>query len=87
MFIPTIVDKTQNGERSFDIYSRLLEDRIIFISGEIDDIVANTTIAQLLYLESKDNTKDIHLYINSVGGVAQSGLACAISPHPFLRFA
>ena len=75
MFIPTIVDKTQNGERSFDLYSRLLDDRIIFITGEIDDVVANTTIAELLYLESKDNTKDIHLYINSPGGIAQSGLA------------
>ncbi len=75
MLVPTVIDKTQNGERSYDIYSRLLEDRIIFITGEIDDVVANTTIAELLYLESKDNIKDIHLYINSPGGVAQSGLA------------
>ena len=75
MLVPTVTDKTQNGERSYDIYSRLLEDRIIFITGEIDDCVANTVIAELLYLESKDNTKDIHLYINSPGGVAQSGLA------------
>ena len=75
MLVPTVTDKTQNGERSYDIYSRLREDRIIFITGEIDDCVANTVIAELLYLESKDNTKDIHLYINSPGGVAQSGLA------------
>ena len=75
MFVPTVTDKTQNGERSYDLYSRLLEDRIIFVSGEIDDYVADTTIAQMLYLESKDNSKDIHLYINSPGGVAQSGLA------------
>ena len=57
MFIPTVIDKTANGERTFDIYSRLLEDRIVFITGEIDDVVANTVIAQLLYLESKDNKK------------------------------
>jgi len=75
MFVPTVIDKTQNGERSFDLYSRLLEDRIIFVTGEIDDLVANTTIAELLYLESKDSLKDIHLYINSPGGIAQSGLA------------
>lgn len=75
MLIPTVVDKTQNGERSYDIYSRLLEDRIIFISGEINDNLANTIIAELLYLESKDNKKDVCLYINSPGGVSQSGLA------------
>ena len=75
MIIPTVIDKTQNGERAFDIYSRMLEDRIIFITGEIDDKVCNTIVAQLLYLESKDNKKDINLYINSPGGVAQSGLA------------
>lgn len=75
MFIPTVIDKTANGERTFDIYSRLLEDRIVFITGEIDDVVANTVIAQLLYLESKDNKKDISLYINSPGGISQCGLA------------
>lgn len=75
MFIPTVIDKTANGERAFDIYSRLLEDRIVFITGEIDDVVANTVIAQLLYLESKDNKKDISLYINSPGGISQCGLA------------
>lgn len=75
MLIPTVVDKTNAGERAFDIYSRLLEDRIIFITGEIDDKIANTVIAQLLYLDSKDSTSDIHLYINSPGGVSQAGLA------------
>lgn len=75
MLIPTVIDKTQNGERSYDIFSRLLEDRIIFVSGEINDNVANTIIAQLLYLESKDSKKDICLYINSPGGVSQAGLA------------
>lgn len=75
MLIPTVIDKTPNGERAFDIYSRLLDDRIIFITGEIDDNSANTVIAQMLYLESKDSKKDIHLYINSPGGVFQAGLA------------
>lgn len=75
MYIPTVIDKTNNGERAYDIYSRLLEDRIIFITGEINDIVADTVIAQLLYLESRDCTKDIHLYINSPGGISQCGLA------------
>lgn len=75
MLIPTVVDKTNAGERAFDIYSRLLEDRIIFITGEINDQIANTVIAQLLYLDSKDSTSDIHLYINSPGGVSQAGLA------------
>ena len=75
MLIPTVVDKTNAGERAFDIYSRLLEDRIIFISGEINDQIANTVIAQLLYLDSKNSTSDIHLYINSPGGVSQAGLA------------
>ena len=75
MLIPTVIDKTQNGERSYDIYSRLLEDRIIFVSGEIDDKVANTVIAELLFLESKNKNKEIYLYINSPGGVSQSGLA------------
>lgn len=75
MLIPTVVDKTPAGERAFDIYSRLLDDRIVFITGEIDDNTANTVIAQMLYLESKDSKKDIHLYINSPGGVFQAGLA------------
>ena len=75
MLIPTVIDKTPNGERAYDIYSRLLDDRIVFISGEIDDARANTIIAQLLYLESKDSKKEINLYINSPGGVSQAGLA------------
>lgn len=75
MLIPTVIDKTTSGEHAFDIYSRLLEDRIIFLTGEIDDNVCNTVISQLLFLESKNNTKDIHLYINSPGGVSLSGLA------------
>ncbi len=75
MIIPTVVDKTTNGERSYDIFSRLLEERIIFVSGEITDEVANTVIAQLLFLESKNNQKDIFLYINSPGGASLAGLA------------
>lgn len=75
MLIPTVIDKTNGGERSYDIFSRLLEERIIFLSGEITDSVANTVIAQLLFLESKNNQKDIFLYINSPGGVSQAGLA------------
>ncbi|MCM1437606.1 MAG: ATP-dependent Clp endopeptidase proteolytic subunit ClpP [Roseburia sp.] len=73
--IPYIVEQTSRGERSYDIYSRLLEDRIIFLSGEIDDAVANTVVAQLIYLEAKDPSKDINLYINSPGGSVSSGLA------------
>ncbi|MCK9524786.1 MAG: ATP-dependent Clp endopeptidase proteolytic subunit ClpP [Limnochordia bacterium] len=70
-----VVEQTNRGERAFDIYSRLLKDRIIFIGGPIDDQVANLIIAQLLFLESEDPDKDIHLYINSPGGVVYSGLA------------
>ena len=73
--IPMVVDRTDKGERSYDIYSRLLEDRIIFLSGEITDDVANTVVAQLIYLESKDPTKDICLYINSPGGSVTAGMA------------
>ena len=73
--IPYVVDKTDKGERSYDIYSRLLEDRIIFISGEITDETANTVVAQLIYLEAKDSSKDISLYINSPGGSVTAGLA------------
>ena len=73
--IPYIVEQTSRGERSYDIYSRLLEDRIIFLSGEIDDAVANTVVAQLIYLEEKDPSKDISLYINSPGGSVSAGLA------------
>ena len=73
--IPYIIEQTARGERSFDIYSRLLEDRIVFLSGEIDDAVANTVVAQLIYLEAKDPSKDINLYINSPGGSVSAGLA------------
>lgn len=75
MLIPMVVDQTSNGERSYDIYSRLLEDRIIFLSGEITDETANIVVAQLIYLEGKDPDKDISLYINSPGGSVSAGLA------------
>ena len=75
VLIPYVVERTASGERSYDLYSRLLDDRIIFLSGEIDDAVANTVVAQLIYLEGKDSTKDISLYINSPGGSVTAGLA------------
>ena len=75
MLIPYVVDQTGNGERSYDIYSRLLEDRIVFISGEIDDASANTIVAQLIYLEAKNPEKDICIYINSPGGSVTAGMA------------
>ncbi len=74
MTIPYVIEQTNRGERSYDIYSRLLKDRIIFLGGEIDDYVANVIIAQLLFLESADPEKDIFLYINSPGGVVTAGL-------------
>ena len=73
--IPVVIEQTNKGERSYDIYSRLLEERIIMLSGEIDDAVANTVVAQLLYLEGKDPDKDISIYINSPGGSVTAGLA------------
>jgi len=73
--IPMVVKQSHRGERAYDIYSRLLEDRIVFISTHIDDDLANLVIAQLLYLESEDPDKDIHLYINSAGGVVTAGMA------------
>lgn len=73
--IPMVVEQTGRGERAYDIYSRLLKDRIIFLGGGIDDHVANLVIAQMLFLESEDAEKDIHLYINSPGGVVTAGLA------------
>ncbi len=73
--IPTVVEKTYFGERAYDIYSRLLKDRIVFLGSPIDDAVANTVIAQLLFLESEDKNKDIKLYINSPGGSVTAGLA------------
>lgn len=75
MLVPMVVDQTANGERSYDIYSRLLEDRIIFITGEINDQTANMVVAQLIYLEAKNPDKDISIYINSPGGVVTAGMA------------
>jgi len=75
MLIPTVIDKTPAGERVYDIYSRLLKERIIFLGGPIDDHVANTVIAQLLFLQSEDPKKDIWLYFNSPGGSASATLA------------
>ncbi|HEC30455.1 MAG TPA: ATP-dependent Clp endopeptidase proteolytic subunit ClpP [Candidatus Yonathbacteria bacterium] len=75
MLIPTVIEKSQFGERAYDIYSRLLKDRIVFLGGQIDDGVANNIIAQLLFLESEDPKKDIKLYINSPGGSASATLA------------
>jgi ATP-dependent Clp protease protease subunit len=73
--IPTVIEKSQYGERAYDIYSRLLKDRIIFLGGPIDDSVANTVIAQLLFLENQDPKKDIQIYINSPGGTVTGTLA------------
>jgi ATP-dependent Clp protease protease subunit len=74
-YVPIVLENTGRGERSMDIYSRLLKDRIIFIGTPIDDMVANLVIAQLLYLQMEDPKKDIHLYINSPGGVVTGGMA------------
>ena len=74
-YVPMVVEQSSRGERAYDIYSRLLKDRIIFLGGPIDDAVANVVVAQLLFLESEDPDKDIHLYINSPGGVVTAGLA------------
>ncbi len=74
-YIPYVVEQTGRGERSYDIYSRLLKDRIIMLSGEINDQVASTVVAQLLFLEAQDPDKDIYFYINSPGGVITSGLS------------
>ncbi|HUN26983.1 MAG TPA: ATP-dependent Clp endopeptidase proteolytic subunit ClpP [Steroidobacteraceae bacterium] len=73
--VPIVVEQTARGERAYDIYSRLLKDRLIFVVGPIDDQVANIVVAQMLFLESENPEKDIHLYINSPGGVVTSGLA------------
>lgn len=75
MYVPIVVEQSGRGERSYDIYSRLLKDRIIFLSGEVNDTMANSIIAQLLFLEAEDPDKDIHLYINSPGGVVTAGMA------------
>ena len=75
MLIPTVIEKSQFGERAYDIYSRLLRERIIFLTGEINDQMANTVVAQLLFLESEDPKKDVSLYINSPGGSVSAGMA------------
>lgn len=73
--IPTVIEKTQYGERAYDIYSRLLKERIVFLGGPVNDVIANSIIAQFLFLASKDDKKDIQLYINSPGGSVTAGLA------------
>ena len=75
MLVPMVIESSARGERAFDIYSRLLKERIIFLGEPIEDHIANLVIAQLLFLESEDPTKDISLYVNSPGGVVTSGLA------------
>ena len=75
MLVPIVVEQTSRGERSYDIYSRLLKERIIFLGTAVDDTVANLVIAQLLFLESEEPDKDINFYINSPGGIVTSGLA------------
>ncbi len=75
LLIPTVVEKTATGERAFDIYSRLLKERVIFLTGQVEDQMANSIVAQLLFLESEDPEKDIYLYINSPGGSVSAGLA------------
>ncbi len=75
VLIPYVVERTSSGERTYDLYSRLLDDRIVFLSGEINDALANTIVAQLIFLEGKDATKDISLYINSPGGSVTAGMA------------
>jgi ATP-dependent Clp protease protease subunit len=74
-YVPMVVERSHHGERAYDIYSRLLKDRIIFLGGAIDDSMANAIVAQMLFLESEDPDKDIHLYINSPGGSVTAGLA------------
>ncbi len=74
-FVPYVVEQSGNGERSYDIYSRLLKDRIVMLTGEINDTIASSVVAQLLFLESEDPDKDIYLYINSPGGVVTAGMA------------
>ena len=73
--VPIVVEQTARGERSYDIYSRLLKDRVVFVVGPIDDYIANVVVAQLLFLESENPDKDVHLYINSPGGIVTAGLS------------
>ena len=79
--VPYVIEQTSRGERSYDIYSRLLKDRIIFLGGEVNDVSANLIVAQLLFLESEDPGKDIHLYINSPGGSVSAGWAIYDTMH------
>ena len=74
-YVPVVVEQSARGERSYDIYSRLLKERVVFLCGQVEDYVANIVVAQLLFLESENPDKDIHLYINSPGGIVSSGLA------------
>jgi len=80
-YIPYVIEQTGRGERSYDIYSRLLKDRIIFLGSEVDDMIANVIVAQLLFLESEDAEKDIFIYINSPGGSISAGLAIYDTMH------
>ena len=75
VLIPTIIEQTSQGERAYDIYSRLLKDRIIMVQGQVEDTMANAIVAQLLFLDAQDNTKDIYMYINTPGGSVSAGLA------------
>ncbi len=81
MLIPTVIEKTHAGERAYDIYSRLLKERIIFVAGEISDHMANTIVAQLLHLEQENSEKDITLYVNSPGGSVSAGMAIIDTMH------
>ena len=76
-YVPMVVEQTGRGERSYDIFSRLLKDRIVMLSGEVNDVTSNLVVAQLLFLESEDPDKDIYLYINSPGGSITAGMAIA----------
>ena len=75
VLIPTVIEQTSQGERAYDIYSRLLKDRIVMVQGQIEDTMANAIVAQLLFLDAQDNTKDIYMYINTPGGSVSAGLA------------
>lgn len=81
VLVPMVIEKTQGGERAYDIYSRLLKERIIFVTGHIEDHMANLVVAQLLFLEAEDSKKDISIYVNSPGGSVSSGLAIVDTMH------
>lgn len=80
-YVPIVVEQTNKGERSYDIYSRLLKDRIIFLTGEINDLTADLVVAQLIFLEAEDPDKDIYMYINSPGGSVSAGMAIQDTMH------